>query len=176
VSYQMKHGNRGQTTLGWKHLFILGLAGMLMIPLSCEIQNDNRTSVTPSLAGNTTTQDTQSGLRIRPPQPVGGLAALQQAVTYPQLAEEVGVEGTIVARIFLDENGKVDDVELIQRIPKTGMDEAVIEAIQNVEWQPGTVNNEPAGMEYTISIVFQIGDAGIEVKEGLPDRMLRVRQ
>ncbi|MGE5681945.1 MAG: energy transducer TonB, partial [Bacillota bacterium] len=67
------------------------------------------------------------------PQPVGGYEALIDRVDYPSLALNAKVEGNVLAKITLDENGNVEDVQLVKSIG-AGCDESVIKAIKDTKF------------------------------------------
>lgn len=52
-----------------------------------------------------------------PPEPIGGLAAIQKKIVYPELARKAGIEGTVTLQVFVNERGLVEDVVVLKGIP-----------------------------------------------------------
>ncbi len=95
-----------------------------------------------------------------PPTLIGGYAALQRQIQYPELAKEAGVEGTVVVRAFINEEGEVEQVIVEKGVPKTGLDEAAIEAVKKTKWKPAQQRDRAVGVWYSIPIRFQLKSEG----------------
>ncbi|MEL7162879.1 MAG: energy transducer TonB [Bacteroidota bacterium] len=64
------------------------------------------------------------------------LATIGQRLTYPELAREYGIEGTVVVKLQLDRTGKVTDRTVIQPLG-FGCDAAALTALEELpHWQP----------------------------------------
>ncbi len=50
------------------------------------------------------------------PEPIGGIAAIQKLITYPEIAKRAGVQGRVYVQAYVDELGNVTKVELIKGI------------------------------------------------------------
>ncbi len=101
----------------------------------------------------------------QPPKLIGGLASLQQSLVYPEAAKEAGVEGTIVIRIFINEDGTVYQNNVSIRTGKGGdiehvaqLASAAFEAVMKTSWEPAIQNNNPVGVWYSIPVSFQLGE------------------
>ncbi|MEE9161633.1 MAG: hypothetical protein V3U35_01560, partial [Candidatus Neomarinimicrobiota bacterium] len=42
-----------------------------------------------------------------PPEPIGGYKAIQKNVRYPEIAQEAGIEGSVIVQAFVDKHGRV---------------------------------------------------------------------
>lgn len=87
------------------------------------------------------------------PQPVGGTEALKQMTHYPDWAVEMGLEGEVVLSFSIDEQGRVQDVEIL----KSGghlFDEAAKQAVTSVKWQPASSGNHPVESHYVLPFEF----------------------
>lgn len=91
-----------------------------------------------------------------PPQPVGGMEAIQQNVVYPEIARKAGVEGTVVINVLIDESGAVLRTEILKSMGNNGCDGAAVEAIKSVEWKPATRDGKPVKAWITVSVVFRL--------------------
>ena len=90
-----------------------------------------------------------------PPEPVGGMEAIQKNVVYPNDAKEKGIEGTVFVKAFIDENGKVVKTELIKGT-NTSLDKAAAEAVTATKFIPGTQSGIPVKVQLAVPIVFKI--------------------
>ena len=50
------------------------------------------------------------------PEPIGGIAAIQANVVYPEKAKRAGIEGTVYLEAFLDETGQVTKIVVLRGI------------------------------------------------------------
>jgi protein TonB len=75
---------------------------------------------------------------------------------YPALAREMGIEGVVVLKVFIDEKGRVREVEVVRGVPNTGLDEAAIEAVRNTRFRPAQQNDRPVPVWIEIPITFRL--------------------
>jgi len=71
---------------------------------------------------------------------------------------EAGVEGTVRLRLYINEDGKVEETLIEQGIPKTGLNEAAIEAVTKTKWKPAMQRDKPVGVWYSVSIIFRLSE------------------
>jgi protein TonB len=107
--------------------------------------------------------DKQGYYNYMPTAPVfaGGQSALEayinKQVTYPEDALENNVEGTVMVKFTIDENGKVGNVQTTGNQFGYGLEEAAMKVISQMpRWTPGTVNGKKAKGWYTIPVTFKI--------------------
>lgn len=91
-----------------------------------------------------------------PPDPVGGYAAIQRNIKYPEIAQEAGIEGTVVIQAFVSEKGDVTDTVVLKGIPKTGLNEAAINAIKKTKFKPAKQRDRAVGVWISIPVVFRL--------------------
>ena len=75
---------------------------------------------------------------------------------YPEIAQEAGIEGTVVVQVFVDENGRVKDTVILKGIPNTGLDEATTEAIRLVRFKPAKQRERAVGVWISIPVNFRL--------------------
>jgi len=75
---------------------------------------------------------------------------------YPEIAQEAGIEGTVVVQIFVDEKGRVREATILSGIPNTGLDEAAIEAIRKVRFRPAKQRERAVGVWISIPVNFRL--------------------
>lgn len=95
-----------------------------------------------------------------PPQIIGGMAALRNNIQYPEIAKEAGVEGTVIVQAFINKEGVVEDVVIVKGVPKTGLDEAAIEAVKKTRFKPAQQRDQAVGVWYSIPITFRLKSSG----------------
>ncbi|MCI0706341.1 MAG: energy transducer TonB [Ignavibacteriae bacterium] len=90
-----------------------------------------------------------------PPQPIGGLAAIQKLVDYPEMAKRAGVEGIVTVVAFVDENGNVVKTEILKSIG-AGCDEAAQYAVANTKFMPGKQRDKAVKARVAIPVRFRL--------------------
>ncbi|MBP6977824.1 MAG: energy transducer TonB [Lentimicrobiaceae bacterium] len=90
----------------------------------------------------------------------GGEAALREYlmknVTYPQLAKESDVEGTVYVTFIVDKNGNISDIKVLRGIG-AGCDEEAVRVISKMpRWNPGKQNGRPVPVRFNMPIKFQL--------------------
>ena len=91
-----------------------------------------------------------------PPEPMGGYAAIQKAVIYPEIAREAGIEGTVIVQATIGKDGTVKETIILKGIPKTGLDEAAMDAIKTIKWKPAYQRDKPVTVRISVPVVFRL--------------------
>jgi TonB family protein len=97
----------------------------------------------------------------------GGEAAVTGAVVppklvssikpeYPPLARKLRVEGIVVLSVLVDEQGRVQDVQLLERSENEGLNEAARQVAQTAQFRPATRNGVPVKMWARLRIPFKL--------------------
>ena len=86
-----------------------------------------------------------------PPQPLSRINP-----KYPDIAQEAGIEGTVVIQVFIDKKGRVQDMQVLKGIPNTGLDEAAMEAIRKTRFTPAKQRDRPVGVWISIPVNFRL--------------------
>ncbi len=92
----------------------------------------------------------------KPPQPVGGYAAIVKNVVYPKMAITVGIEGTTVVQAIIDKYGNVISTEVIQSVGFESCDQAAADAIRKTKWIPAQQRDQPVKVKIAIPVDFKI--------------------
>lgn len=107
-------------------------------------------------------EEEEGGPRVRfipydePPEPIGGFAAIQRNVIYPEIAQEAGIEGTVVVQAFVNEFGVVTDCVVLKGVPNTGLDEAAVDAIRRTRFKPAKQRDRNVGVYISIPVIFRL--------------------
>ena len=75
---------------------------------------------------------------------------------YPEIAQEAGIEGTVVVQVFVDDKGRVKDTVILKGIPNTGLDEAATTAIRKVRFRPAKQRERAVGVWISIPVNFRL--------------------
>lgn len=89
------------------------------------------------------------------PELIGGIAAVQKNVVYPQLALQAGIEGRVIVQFVIDREGNVLNPEVIRGIGG-GCDEEALRAIKLAKFKPGMQRGRPVSVRYTIPVTFRL--------------------
>lgn len=89
------------------------------------------------------------------PEPYGGMAALYKKIGYPYEAKEDGIEGTVKALVFIDRDGEVLDVQILEGIGH-GCDEAVKTALLYHRFKPGLIRGQKVKVQMEMSFDFKL--------------------
>ena len=75
---------------------------------------------------------------------------------YPEIAQEAGIEGTVVIQVFVDKKGRVKETVVLKGIPNTGLDEAAVDAIRSVRFKPAKQRGRAIGVWISIPVNFRL--------------------
>ena len=75
---------------------------------------------------------------------------------YPEIAQEAGIEGTVVVHVFVDDRGRVKDTVILKGIPNTGLNEAASTAIRAVRFRPPRQRERAVGVWISIPVNFRL--------------------
>jgi protein TonB len=91
-----------------------------------------------------------------PPAPIGGFAAIQKKLEYPEIARKAGVEGRVLIYAQVDEQGDVQKTRVIQSLGPNGCDEAAITAIKAVKWKPAKQRDRAVKVWIAVPVDFKL--------------------
>ncbi len=94
----------------------------------------------------------------RPPEPVGGFAALQAHLRYPEAGRKAGVDGQVLVEVVLDEHGEIQKTRIRRGLEegKLGFEDAAVAAVRSVKWHPARRDGEPVGFMFTVPVTFKL--------------------
>lgn len=75
---------------------------------------------------------------------------------YPEIAQEAGIEGTVIVQVFIDKKGRVKETMILKGIPNTGLDEAAIAAIRKTRFLPAKQRERAVGVWISIPVNFRL--------------------
>ena len=75
---------------------------------------------------------------------------------YPEIAQEAGIEGTVVLQAFINKKGKATSIKVLEGVPNTGFDQASIDAIRKTKFKPAKKGWKSIGVWIYIPIYFEL--------------------
>ncbi|HEX6981872.1 MAG TPA: energy transducer TonB [Balneolaceae bacterium] len=89
------------------------------------------------------------------PKLVGGLAALQSKIEYPEQARRAGIEGRVIIQFIVTEEGTVENARVIRGIGG-GADQEALRVVKQAKFIPGRQRGQPVRVQYSLPIVFRL--------------------
>lgn len=89
------------------------------------------------------------------PELIGGMAALQKNIRYPEMARKAGIEGRVIVQFIVNEEGKVENPRVIRGIGG-GCDEEALRAVSNALFKPGRQRGTPVRVQYSLPVIFKL--------------------
>lgn len=89
------------------------------------------------------------------PELIGGMAALQNQIRYPDMARKAGIEGRVIVQFIVNENGEVENPRVIRGIGG-GCDEEALRAVRQVKFRPGRQRGQPVRVQYSLPVIFRL--------------------
>lgn len=79
---------------------------------------------------------------------------LGENIQYPQMAREVGVQGTVYVTFVVEGNGQITGVRILRGIG-SGCDEEAIRVVKSMpSWKPGKQRNRPVRVQFNLPVKF----------------------
>lgn len=76
-------------------------------------------------------------------------------LVFPEHAYVSKLRGTVRARVYIDEEGRVVSVEIVEVKPHGGIfEEAALEALRQVRYRPALLGGQPVKTQKTIEVTF----------------------
>ena len=75
---------------------------------------------------------------------------------YPEIAQEAGIEGTVIVQAFINAKGIVEETIILKGVPNTGLDEAAALAIKRTRFKPAKQRDRPVGVWISIPVHFTL--------------------
>ncbi len=77
---------------------------------------------------------------------------------YPEIASLAGVEGLVTLWVYIDKDGVLKDVQLMNSSGVSSLDQAAMEAALNTRWSSARNNGLPVGVWTTLRYNFSLTD------------------
>jgi protein TonB len=77
-------------------------------------------------------------------------------IVYPELARKQGASGYVLLNVLIDENGRVEDVEILESKPKVVFDIAATNTVRKWKFEPATYMGKKVKVWATKKITFKL--------------------
>ena len=77
-------------------------------------------------------------------------------IVYPELARKQGVSGFVLLNVLIDENGRVEDVEIIESKPKEIFDLSATNTVRKWKFEPATYMGKKVKVWATQKITYKL--------------------
>jgi len=89
------------------------------------------------------------------PELIGGVASLQGAVRYPEVARLAGLEGVVVVQLVINEDGTPSN-PIILRSAGEILNDAAVEALLKQRFKPGRQRGKPVRVQMAFPVTFRL--------------------
>lgn len=86
---------------------------------------------------------------------IGGLASLQQNISYPNMARKAGIEGRVIVQFVVTEQGTVENPQVIRGIGG-GCDKEALRAVTTAKFEPGRQRGKAVRVQYSLPVTFRL--------------------
>lgn len=91
----------------------------------------------------------------------GGVDALinylHENLQYPEEAKEKGIEGRVVVQFWVEKDGTIDYIEVINKERDSALGKEAIRLVNSMpKWEPATQRGEPVAMKFTLPVDFKL--------------------
>ena len=121
-------------------------------------------TVTPPAPAPASSPPPTPAVQDTPPEPVGGMQAIQEQVRYPEEARAGALQGTLKIAFLVTADGQVSDIE-IQQSAAAVLDYEIVRVLLNTDFKPATRNGEPFTADITFPVTFVLqGGQGSDIE------------
>lgn len=99
----------------------------------------------------------------KPPEPIGGMSAIQKKLVYPEKSRKEGREGIVDVKILIDEKGNVVEAENAgtrkyeaEKGPDQAMIDAAVKAVKETKWKPAEQRGRAVQVWIAVPIAFNL--------------------
>lgn len=100
----------------------------------------------------------------------GRMPRVMASVDYPKAAQRHGIEGYVIVRFTIDEQGRVINPSILQAEPKNIFDSSALRAIKQFQYTPLEIGGVPTPIDGVLNrFIFQLSDKPIKTpKRSIP--------
>jgi TonB family protein len=91
-----------------------------------------------------------------PPEPIGGLPAIQKRLRYPKKAKDAGLIGEVKIKVTVDKRGRVGKTEVLESFGDADCDKAAQNAVKGVRWKAAEKDKKKVEAWVDIVVEFKL--------------------
>lgn len=81
---------------------------------------------------------------------------LGENIKYPQEAQDKKIQGRVIVKFIVNEEGKIEDATVVRSVNKL-LDEEALRVVNAMPaWKPGTVDGQPVKVYFSLPVTFQL--------------------
>ncbi|MDE2921431.1 MAG: energy transducer TonB [Acidobacteriota bacterium] len=81
------------------------------------------------------------------------------APQYPDLAREARIQGVVILKTLIDDEGNVADIEVLKSLPM-GLSEAAVDAVKQWKFRPAMVDGTAVPANHHVTVNFRLDKVG----------------
>ncbi len=81
---------------------------------------------------------------------------VQARLTYPQLAQENNIQGTVVLEFIVEKDGRLTNIKVLRSPDSSLADEAIRVLSMSPKWEPARQRDQPVRFKYTLPVAFKL--------------------
>ena len=165
-SHIFEISKKGVQKMRWWHYLVVAGVCLAILPLSW--QCSNKKIMSPEAVNQA-----ESGKFFvefdKAPAPVGGFAAIQNNLKYPEIARKAGIEGRVILNVLVEADGSVTDAKVLKNLGEghNGCAESAIAAVKAVAWEPAEKDGKPVSVWIGIPVIFRLKNESTVTGEGV---------
>ena len=148
-----------EMSLKFRHYLLMSAAVLVIVPLSwkCSDGSSSKDPVAPEQAALSENGRAESGKQPAATTAAiaGGLNALRARLVYPDEARRLNLTGTVVVEVEVRSDGTVGTLKTLRGVHPI-LDDAALEAVRGLKFEPSMVNGTPVAARMSIPIKFQL--------------------
>jgi TonB family protein len=86
---------------------------------------------------------------------IGGINSVAEAVQYPAVAKEAGIEGRVVVEFIVDQQGAVQDASVAKGVHEA-LDAEALRVVKSLAFEPGMQNGKTVKVKMALPIAFRL--------------------
>ncbi len=101
----------------------------------------------------------RAGFQPLPPGATRPVKVHDVAPEYTELARAARLQGVVILRTAIDQEGNVVDVDVLKGL-HMGLTEAAVDAVKQWKFEPATIDGEPIPVSYNVTVNYRLGKIG----------------
>ena len=98
----------------------------------------------------------RAGFQPLPPGAARPVKVHDVAPEYTELARAARLQGVVILRTAIDQEGNVADVDVLKGL-EMGLTEAAVDAVKQWKFEPATIDGDPIPVSYNVTVNFRLG-------------------
>ena len=90
-----------------------------------------------------------------PPELVGGMSALQESISYPEMVKEAGIEGRVIIQFIVDQDGNVTNPKVTRGVHEA-LNQAALDAVKEQTFKPGKQEGQSVPVQMSLPVTFRL--------------------